>query len=74
MTEVIAPPADRPVTKTRLASIPWSDFILSTICLIDNASPWPRLLWLITNQLKQLRGLLPWVCSGRACGRGCSGG
>ena len=44
MTEDIAPPADRPVTKTRFGSMLWSDPILSTICLIDSACPWSR--WL----------------------------
>ena len=32
MTEVIAPPAESPVTKTRAGSMPWSDTIVATIC------------------------------------------
>ena len=42
MTEVIAPPAERPVMKTRAGSMPWSDAIVATICRIDAASPCPR--------------------------------
>ena len=39
MTSVMIPPAEMPVTNTRAGSLPRVDFMLSTICLIDSASP-----------------------------------
>ena len=39
MTVVMSPPAEIPVTNTRAGSLPTVDFMLSTICLIDSASP-----------------------------------
>src|SRR5437763_1256530 len=39
MTAAMAPPAERPVTKTRLGSSPWSATVRSTIALIEAASP-----------------------------------
>ncbi len=43
MTEVIAPPADRPVTKILSPSIGNCAFIASIIPAIEAASPPPRL-------------------------------
>ncbi|CAM5569575.1 hypothetical protein SVIOM74S_08665 [Streptomyces violarus] len=39
MFAVMAPPADRPVMWTRRVSLPYRETALSTICLIDSASP-----------------------------------
>jgi hypothetical protein len=64
ITDVMAAPADRPVTKTRLGSAAWSVFILSTICLMERASPPVRVMSPGSNQLKQLLELLLDCCSG----------
>ena len=65
MTAAIAPPAERPVTKTRLGSSPWSATIRSTIALIEAASPRPRRLSPSRNQSKQRSALLASRCCGR---------
>lgn len=39
MTELIAAPAERPLTKTRAPSTPKFAFAWSTICFIESASP-----------------------------------
>ena len=39
MTEVIAPPAESPVTKMRSLSILWSRTIRPIICRIEETSP-----------------------------------
>jgi hypothetical protein len=61
---VIAPPADRPVTYTRRGSAPKRVTAASTICRIDSASPWPRRMSPVVNQLKQDSALFAEVCSG----------
>src|SRR3954453_3266198 len=53
-----------PVANTRAGSLPCVAFMLSTICLIDSASPWSRAMSPGWNQLKQLDELLPLGCSG----------
>src|SRR5215212_2572922 len=63
MTSVMKPPADIPVAKIRAGSLPAVDFIASTICLIDSASPWLREMSPVWNQLKQLDELLAVGCS-----------
>jgi hypothetical protein len=64
ITAVIAPPADSPVTCTRAGFAPVSVIVLRTICAIDSASPWPRVVSPRSNQLKHLLKLLPLCCSG----------
>src|ERR1043166_2104792 len=62
------PPAEIPVTNTRAGSLPCTDFMLSTICLIDSASPWPREVSDGWNQLKQLSELFAVSCSANTPG------
>jgi hypothetical protein len=63
MTAVIAPPADNPVAYTLVA--PVSATVRRTICAIDSASPWPRVVSPRSNQLKHLFMLFALFCSGR---------
>ncbi|MFO1156069.1 MAG: hypothetical protein U1E43_04535 [Rhodospirillales bacterium] len=58
MTEVMAPPAERPVTKTRCRSRPWAATRWSTICRIDSGSPPSRAKSCGRNQLKQRGGVV----------------
>jgi hypothetical protein len=71
ITDVIAPPAERPVTKIRAASISCDRRIASTIALIDAASPDPRWVSVGENQLKQSIGLLARLCSGNSKAKPC---
>jgi len=64
MTEVMAPPAESPVTKMRALLILWSRIIRPIICLIEEASPRPRLLSCGLNQLKHPLALFDSCCSG----------
>lgn len=52
------PPADRPVTNTRLRSVPNRSPALVTICSTEAASPTPRAFCAASNQRKQESGLL----------------
>lgn len=66
MTEVIAPPADKPVTNTRSGLIGYRSSIAAVICRIDSASPQPRRVSSGSNQLKHRLGLLARRCSGKS--------
>ena len=64
MTEVIAPPAESPVTKMRCLSILWSLTIRTINYLIEEASPLPHLLSCGLNQLKHRLALFDSCCWG----------
>jgi hypothetical protein len=64
MTEAIAPPAERPVTNTRLRSIPNSAMAFSIIWRIDSASPLSRCVSSGRNHEKQFFGLFAGCCCG----------
>src|SRR5689334_23073241 len=64
ITEAMAPPAERPVTNILLASAPNVLTACSTICLIESASPCPRVMSPGKNHEKQLLGLLAGCCCG----------
>ena len=56
MTDAIAPPAERPVTKTRLRSTPYFSTALAIISRMDRASPQSRAVSPESHQ-KQFFGL-----------------
>ena len=65
MTDVMAPPAESPVTKMRCRSMP--DIVLTAraiICLIEQASPLSRAVSSGLNQLKQPLALFDGCCCG----------
>ena len=64
MTAAIAPPAERPVMNTLRRSTPNVAMACSTICWIESASPWPRVMSPGKNHEKQFFGLLAGCCSG----------
>lgn len=64
ITAVIAPPADSPVTYTREGSPETSASCRSTIWAREAASPCPRRMSLLWNQLKHWLRLLPLCCCG----------
>lgn len=64
MTDVIAPPAETPVTKIRCSSIPTSRTVFAIIWRIGRVSPLSRALSSGLNQLKQPLALFDAFCSG----------
>jgi hypothetical protein len=72
MMFAIAPPADRPVTKTRAGSSRCCATAAATAFAIDAASPPPRRLSPVSNQLKQPLALLARTCSGNSSAKPCA--
>lgn len=60
----MAPPAESPVTYTREGSAPLSAIWRAVICRMEAASPWPRAMSPVWNQLKHWLRLLAVVCPG----------
>ncbi len=63
ITAVMAPPAERPVMKTRDAFSAWFSTMVAIIDAMEAASPSPRRMSSGLNQLKQVLGLLSAFCS-----------
>ncbi len=66
MADAMAPPADSPVTNTRVRSSPCASTACSIIWRMEATSPRSRLTSSGWNQLKHRWGLLAPFCSGQS--------